>query len=395
MSLFIILIFLTACHSGSEPLVPEVPNTDLKVISFSGSETEEQAVSNGTRANRAARPLNETATAFTVWGYKNMDYDAGSYDDDGTTLQLVFPGYAVNWQANSAATTTTNSSNWEYILLAHPEQTVKYWDFAAKAYRYFGATNWEGESAGPYAAYKTYGAEGTYGSVGTYWTSGPYKTYKVSMLADASSAEEMEKTPYFTRLWFSTGDPIAYADKQFGKPVQLEFLKPYARVRFLFKYSYESEGIKIRSKSFQPTADLTCAAGDSVKIILKGTFTVIYPLTGTETREGFTMTPNEDKSTRLAAFTEEYVPDGGPLKEKWYSVLPNNTQGSYTMSVLMNNDAEPKTAVVPAEYMQWQPGYSYTYIFKILDEGGVEIEDVQAAMTPWQEMDADWTVYNW
>ena len=45
--------------------------------------------------------------------------------------------------------------------------------------------------------------------------------------------------------------------------------------------------------------------------------------------------------------------------------------------------------------MSWLPGYSYTYIFKITEEGGVEIGWVETAVTDWTEMNADHTVYNW
>jgi hypothetical protein len=68
-------------------------------------------------------------------------------------------------------------------------------------------------------------------------------------------------------------------------------------------------------------------------------------------------------------------------------------QGSYTLSVKINT--ADKTAVVPAEYMRWLPGYSYTYIFKITDEGGVEIGGVEFAVTPWTELEANRMVYNW
>jgi hypothetical protein len=45
--------------------------------------------------------------------------------------------------------------------------------------------------------------------------------------------------------------------------------------------------------------------------------------------------------------------------------------------------------------MTWLPGYSYTYIFKITDLGGVEIDLVQAAVINWSEMEGTHTVYNW
>jgi hypothetical protein len=218
------------------------------------------------------------------------------------------------------------------------------------------------------------------------------------MLADASDATEMAKSPYFTRLWFSTGNQVAYPDKQFGKPVTLEFVKPYTRVRYLFKYAYPREGIKLTEKSFKPTFDVTAADDDKVKIARKGTVTVHYPTEGTATKEWYTVAVDADKSTRMEAFTEDYDPDDdgkvySETNKGWYMVLPRDTQGSYTLSVSVNGIA--RTAVVPAEYMQWLPGYSYTYIFKITEEGGVEIGWVEYAVVPWIEMEVSKSVYNW
>ena len=382
----------TPVPTPTEPTKPVETGTP---ITFYGQETEAQDVSAGVKranlATRAGTPLSELATSFKVWGYKNQSESGGSYDG----LQEVFPGYTVNWQANSAATSTTNTNGWEYILPSKPEQTIKYWDWAAKAYRFFAVTNWGGTPPAVYETNMAYGADGT-----------PGATYEISMLANCSGVDDdaikdnMEATPYFSRLWFSTGVLPDYIDKQFGKPVRLEFLKPYSRVRFMFTYSYQSEGIKLKKKEFKPTTDCDEDLTNDVGIARKGTFTVSYPLTGTATRESYSMTPaTGEGSGALEAFTQEYIPDGGPEREKWYFVAPNNTQGSYTLSVWLNNDPldapAAKTAVVPAEYMQWLPGYSYTYIFKILEEGGVKIELVQSAVTPWTDMNTTHTVYNW
>lgn len=387
------LMGLMSCSSSSDDAVdnnPPAPVLTEVAISFSGSESQEDAV---TRA--AGKPLHDAGVLqFAVWGYKNISFAADVY---GNT-QTVFPGYTVKYQANSAATTTTNSSNWEYILLDEPEQSIKYWDWSAKAYRYFAVTGTPS------------GAEGTYGGDGTYWTSGSYKTYKLTLSADASGVNKDEiatniaATPYFSRLWFSTGHPVAYPNKKFGKPVTLEFLKPLTRVRYIFKYAYPREGIKLTEASFKPTADVAAAEEDKVKIARKGTVTVHYPKEGTETKEWYTTEVDANKATRLTDLTVDYDPEddskdyvtlssGMMTSDGWYVLLPNISQGSYTLSVNVNG--EDKTAVVPQQYMQWLPGYSYTYIFKITDEGGVEIGWVEYAVTPWKEMEADWTVYNW
>ena len=373
----------TACSHSSEDTTEQgggVPVTDTRTaISFSGQQGEEQAVSRGTN-RRAGTPLSDTGVhAFKVWGYKNMSYTAGAYGD----LQTVFPGYIVNWTANSAATTTTNSNGWEYIS-SDPEQTIKYWDFNAKAYRYFGVTGTKWESGE--------------------WLAGQYKTneisgaYEIALNTNATSAEAMNATPYFSHLWFSTGKYPDYADKQFGKPVTLEFLKPFARVRFLYKYSTPREGFKMTEQNFRPTDDVSAADDAKAKIARKGTVTVHYPTEGTATKEWYTVVVDDNKSTRLEAFTEDFDPDNdakvySTCENGWYWVLPIITQGSYTLTVKVNNN--DRAVTVPAEYMTWLPGYSYTYIFKVTEEGGVEIGWVEYAMTPWTEMTATKTVYNW
>ena len=359
------MLMSTACSHDSYESRPDddVPVVDTRTaISFSGQQGEEQAVSQGTnRANsitRAGTPLSESATSFKVWGYKNMSFSADNYGD----LQTVFPGYVVNWSSGSSS--ASNSNGWEYVAQQtgnDPEQTIKYWDMDAKAYRYFAVTG------NP-----------------THVANEPNGSHEFTFNADASSDEAIAATPYFSKLWFSTGDPVAYANKQFGKPVQLEFLKPFARVRFLFNYSYAPEGVKLTNISFKPT--------DNSKIARKGTVKVTYPLTGTATSESYTVTKNNNpaEGEELTDFTEEYIPEG---TEKWYTVFPVDTQGSYTMSVTVDKTA--KTAVVPAEYMSWKPGYSYTYIFKITEQGGVEIDLVQTAVTSWIELEINHTVYNW
>lgn len=369
------LIGLTSCGGDSTLMAPlteaEEPPAEVgTVISFSAQEGAEQEMSQGARGyTRAGTPLSAIATQFTVWGHKNR-YEAGAYSD----MQTVFPGYTVKWQENSAATTTTNSNGWEYLLPSNPSQTVKYWDWSAAAYRFFAVTNYN----------EANGANGTYGPASA------YETYRYDLAADASDADAIEATPYFSRLWFSTGDPVTYADKQFGRPVTLEFLKPLARVRYIFKYTYPREGIALAEQAFKPTAD--------TRIARKGTVTVIYPLDGTEIKEWYETTPDAGGDGALTAFQEDYDPENDRKTytvsdNGWYVVLPNLTQGSYTLSVKVNG--ETKRATVPAEYMRWQPGYSYTYVFKITDEGGVEIGWVESAVTPWTEMSADWTVYNW
>lgn len=377
IGLIALISLVTSCRNSREEVEPtQEPEPAGVAITFSGLESEEQEQTAGTRAGQ---PLSSLATSFQVWGYKNMTYDSrtGSYDSDPSKMQLVFPGYIVNWYSGSGGSTTTNTNGWEYVAQQESgeEQTIKYWDFNAKAYRYYAVTGTKWESGD--------------------WLAGQYKVNgtntEFTFQADATSTDD---TPFFSKLWFSDGNPEHYPEQLFGEPVQLEFMKPYARVRFIFIYAYPREGTVLGTREFKPT-------GGS-KIIRKGTVTITYPLTGTGTRETFTMVPNDSDdplvNKALAAFTEDADPEDyskvyTETDEGWYLVLPNTDQSSYTLTVEVNK--RERTCTVPQQYMQWLPGYSYTYIFKILEEGGVAIDMVQSAFTPWSDMRITHEVYNW
>ena len=351
---------------GSGPTPGPVESTTP--IAFSAQQQDEQdvtrageAVEGGTRAAGLQTLLPADDKTFKVWGYKTMS--------DGTTLQTVFPGYTVNY-VSAAHSTTTNSNGWEYVNQGPGEQTIKYWDWSVRNYRFFGVA--------PATAIQPANVTETNEEV------------KISFIADATSAANIATTPYFSRLWYSDGIYEHYPNRQFGQPVQLEFVQPISRVRFTFKYVSPREGIIMPYQCFRPT-DIN----EDIK--RKGTVTVTYPLTGAEPREFTTIS---DFTTVLeSGFTIDYDPEYDSTKDYkntdhgWYTVLPNTEQGSYTLTVEINGTE--KSATVPAEYMHWQPGYSYTYIFKINADGGVAIGWVDYVVTPWTEMEAYRTVYNW
>lgn len=381
-----------SCGSGGEDVVipetpnptpdptptptPEVPNADLPIL-FSALQQEEENIT------RAGLQDNDV-TSFKVYGFKNMSYDpeSGSYGEP----QIVFPGYTVKWITNSAYTTTSNTDGWEYVnQQAHDqeEQTIKYWDWSSSAYRFFGVA----------------GATRTNEVTGTEVTVESIKYYKVTYQADAKKEDE---TPYYSHLWFSTGNPDVYPQRQFGQPVQLEFIKPLSKVRFMFIFEDPSlaSTTELTNKSFRPTSNST--------IKTKGDVTVSYPLTGTSLTETFAASGEPEG---LTEFNQDYYASVGydendppkvvspylgaveANKNKVYTVLPVTGQGTYTLNVYVNG--EPKKTIVPAEYMDWKPGYQYTYVFKVHVDGGVSISSVQSAFTQWTIHESDHTVHNW
>ena len=122
--------------SGSGPVTPEENKTP---IVFSALQQDEQNITRADQDSRAGRraskPLEDLhILSFDVWGYNNMSYnsESGSYGDP----QTVMPRYHVEYEENSANTTTSNTDGWEYVNKqtgSEPEQTIKYWDWSTKA----------------------------------------------------------------------------------------------------------------------------------------------------------------------------------------------------------------------------------------------------------------------
>ena len=392
---FLLLAVLTVMAVGAcggsedtpdmpEPPVPPEPlepKTEFP-IAFSGSLSEGKSET-ATRAESPV-PLQEYPdaehghTTFHTWSYKNTS--------TGTT-EVVMKDYIVKWKAGSAGSTTTNSRNWEYVnqQTSGTEQSIKYWDFTADDYRFFGYT-------------------GT-GVTATYLpnASAPTTVTLNCTYADAG-AEVSASTPLYSKLWRKTGAIIASN----VQPVTLQFLQPIARVRFMFTFveglSYGRD--KLYNIKFKPTDDDNVAKG--------GTVAITYPLTGVVTEESWTSSCSAfyDNNDFAIDYYETPVPSVSPLNalpttypntpQKWYYVLPrkgpgtgDQYQGSFTLSVVVVG-GDPKTCVVPAEFMTWAPGHDYTYIFKITTGGGVSLDNVQVGINSWNVKQAvEHPVYNW
>lgn len=345
------LTSLVGCSSGEDAVgQPPTPLPTETAIAFSGSMTEEEVT-------RAGTPLHETGiTYFTVWGFKNT----GSTSNP--TCQTVFPGYRVNYGANTAATTTTNSNNWEYILPAYPDQSIKYWDWSASAYRFFALTG--------------------YDNITKDETNG---IYEITITADATN---VGTTPYYSKLWFSTNTTA----RPFGDPVTLEFMQPFAKVRFMIILADPEKPMLLTDDDFRPSVT-------GQRIAQSAEFIVTYPLNYDRREETWSITDGSVGKT-LAALTHRWVNADDTAEppiaadHHWETVVPALNQGSYTFKVRV--DGEDKSCVVPAQFMDWLPGFRYTYIFKVNYDGGVELASVHSAYTDWvEDVDNEHILYNW
>lgn len=290
--------------------------------------------------------------SFHVWSCKELT--------DGT-MQPVIEGYEVDHHAGSAGTTETNTAGWEYVGLG-TNQVIKYWDFSATSYRFWG---YAGDGA-------TTSADGTVITI-----PGLGLTTSEPSAALFSSLKVVESAA-------------------FGQTVQLEFLRPYVKLRVGF-YTSEplsvGDDISITDVIFAPTSGTILKQGDMV---------ISYPLSGpmtwsinagTQTQgdlpfEGVTLTSTQGVSSDKAVIARPNV------EAEFYYLLPvSSGNPSFQLSATINE--EPKAAIVPANFMQWKPNFLYTYLFKIT-EAGKKIEFFDVRIDPWKHggsQDEKWT--NW
>lgn len=354
LTIVALAICLWSCSSEQdEPFVP-----DSKGIAFGGN--------NGTwqdaPTSRATSGLETLFNTFRVWGYKTTANDATG----PSSPQLVMDGYKVEYSAASTGSTTTNTTGWEYVGINNPNlssaQSIKFWDYSATSYRFFGYS--------PFEAKTTTSASST-------GTAGESKS--ISFPFAYSDQATAKSIPYISELW--------YNNSSYGNCVTLTFAPIIAKVRFKFTYPKNTKSIDISDIQFCDSrfiADPTTATTP-----LRGNIVATYPITGEpssqtptfswsapSTSEGSTeastgqlilTTPYEEESDAIHILNDQ------KLYGKWYYVPPMSmipfTQGPYTISATI--DGNPISTTVPEEFMQWKAGYQYTYIFKITEAGTV------------------------
>jgi hypothetical protein len=349
--LLAVVLAFAACSSGGDSTTgvdePEVPSTPQKAVVFGSVLNAAQQ-----QTTRASNLEDKGITSFKVFGYTNTAYDA---TQGYLSPRIIYPGYTVKY---TAGTSDTNSSNWEYVgLTGFDTQVIHYWDYLANAYRF--------------AAYAPADAAGVTTTLAT-----DRSTLTLTLPADAASSSPV----YYSKLWFSN-NTYATDMPAYGDVVTMQFVPPLARVRFKFVDGAFNDivyphrylpNIVASSISFKPT-------DTSKSTATKGTVTVTYPLTGTATAETFTAVGDGTAVT----ITEPYEESAGLTTgtKKWYTVLPVGAQGSYTLTVEYNHAV--RTAVVDAQYLNWQPGYEYTYVFSI-DDVNVQFAPNLSVYTKWQ-----------
>jgi len=340
----------------------------------------------------------------------NNKFIVGGFKGDGSTMTEVFDNYIVQWTANTAGKTASNTSDWEYvgITAAAPSevtgtQTIKYWDYSASQY--------------DFAAYST--GDLTVATTGDA-TSGTVVVSGVNVASPyAGPVFSIKGLSADLAKCYISDLVTAYQPADYQKEVQLTFRNLATKVRIAL---YETiPGYSVKDVKFYTNNTTTLETGTSETsatlfapndaasdvFYAQGTATINYPTIGstnkgksdynkahvtfaplaeggsTETKAFGNLNYTTSEDARLLgsiylARTSTAPTFAGNAGDNYYAtVLPNETGTVLELRVdytLVSNDGHGETitihgatAYVPLIYATWKPNYAYTYIFKISD----------------------------
>ena len=355
---------------------------------------------NTTRANftdgEAAEKLDGK---FVVSGYKgSKTADPGS---------IVFDNYLVQWAENTANTTESNSSNWEYVGITPikhamdngiTKQTIKYWDYDQAQYDFIA---WS--TGTKTAIYEGTPAEGQ---------------VLVSAITPATATGDDDGKVAYTFTGAAAdlsqcyiADLVTVKKDNYQESVKLTFRALGSKVRIGI---YETvPGYSVKDVQFYSAAASDDAQATTPKlftttandIYTKGTYTIYFPTVDTpadadNNQAHIKFAGTDDQSTVVdfgglkytIAESGEKTPGeaflgrssntasfAGEAEGNYYTqYLPNergtnlNLRVNYTLESIDGSGetitVKGATAQVPSIYTQWKAGFAYTYLFKISDK---------------------------
>ena len=230
----------------------------------------------------------------------------------GTTWSEVFNNYQVTWTQNTAGTTESNTSDWEYVgtAAAAPStlpsgalQSIKYWDYSSSQYDFAAYSTGKltssnvlttGDPAAGQVLISTITKASTYAGP-TYSLKGDVAGLKECYISDMVSA-------------YKTGASMSPAQPAYQKEVQLSFRRLASKVRVAF---YETiPGYSVKDVNFyqddattEITTDITSKTAATLigTFNSKGTYTVSFPTIGSSN------VSQTDYNKAHVAFTISYI----------------------------------------------------------------------------------------
>lgn len=383
-----------------------------------GAANGEEAISFGSGFKAITRADHVGADAADLLGGK---FYVGGYKNDGTNYSTVFDHYLVQWGANTAGTTTDNTSDWKYVGLTplgfdghitSGKQTIKYWDFSASYYNFVAFSAGKGQSI------IITGTPNTDEIKATAIDQDNLTTAAYTLEGSATDLSEC----YIADLITAKESGAAAPDINYKNEVAIKFRRLGSKVRVAL---YETiPGYSVKNVYFYTDATTTTTTGPSdneeatlfnsgAPFYPDGTMTVKFPTIGstnksnsdynkahvtfdgtgtaTSTKEfgeldyETTQANWEDPRLNYTGNMSKYLKRtstapsfAGDSDDNFYTTVLPDENGNvlelrvdYTLEAI---DGTKETitvhgakAFVPQIYAAWKPNYAYTYIFKISD----------------------------
>ena len=371
----------------------------------------------------ATRADHVGADAADMLGQK---FYVGGYKNDGSAYSTVFDNYLVQWGANTAGTTTDNTSDWKYVGLdplrftghiTSGTQTIKYWDYAASFYDFVAY------SPGKNQSIIITGTPETNQILATAIVQANLTTAAYTLTGSATDLGESYIADLVTAVKSGAGSQqvnykseVPFKFRRLGSKVRIAFYEtvPGYSVRDVKFYAADGTPIKVGADGYvTPTATPTLFASSNV-FHTTGTMTVKFPTIGESNKSksdynkahvtfaagagdtpastmtfsalNYEATPAnwEDARLNYAENSNTYLkrtaaaPSFAGASDPYYvTVLPDEAGNvlelrvDYTLEAIDGTKETIKIhgakAFVPQVYAQWKPNYAYTYIFKISD----------------------------
>lgn len=382
-------------------------NTANAVIKLGGSTTKtSRATSSPTTAYKTA---NLQSNGFWVYGTKHANAEDGTSNND----QAVYMNYRLEYTANSANNTQSNSAGWEYVginngdYLSHitpnvtGPQSIKYWDYSANSYTFYAATAKKEDVKAGNVTFKKLLEDGTA-------EASPYNKGYLVTLKDGAKLDEL----YFAdRKVINKSEDAVHAKKDvYGGEVNFTFRNALTKVRVAmyetvpgysvtidkFYYTANNGGEQTTEATEKFTAD---ASNTPFATSANG---VAYKVVYYDNNEANGVLENQPKmlpkttgdigitKSTLAIGDGQNLKEGTTLKTKVNDPTFDTNGGNYTFFMPQASNDKPLSlkvdytltsddgsnevikvkgaiAIIPAEYLRWKPNYAYTYLFKISD----------------------------
>ena len=342
---------------------------------------------------------------FIVYGEKGetskAKYDAGN---------LVFPNYTVNYGANTAYTTTSNTKNWEYVgvtpisttnvkmsdgttttPVTDDAQTIKYWDYGAASYTFTAISALDTDiSSGKVVVQKN--------------TTGADNVYQKGYTLTIGSGASLDKLYLADRVNIAqSAGADRTATNAYGGNVTFNFRNILSQIRVGI---YETiPGYDISAISFKVTGGAAAVNSSSNPAFgaicpniaatnYTGTLTVTYGDGATDIVNRPIISSSTSPAADLILGTNINGISTSALLKKtaasptWDTDANSDGIGEYTPVIPLTHSDNLKlkcsytlynsvtgetinitdaTAEIPFKYLQWKPNFKYTYIFKISD----------------------------